>query len=137
MSKKLDKYILTFQDIVLSGGISIISFASIIGDLVGIASGSFSLIFSLTAEIIRKLLKTTRNKKKKYNKIVMRARRILNIIETLTSQALKDPEISDDEYKTIINEEENYRKLEENIIMINGIDELNEKEDKRLKAIKL
>ena len=67
----------------------------------------------------------------------MRARRILNIIETLTSQALKDPEISDDEYKTIINEEENYRKLEENIIMINGIDELNEKEDKRLKPIKL
>ena len=67
----------------------------------------------------------------------MRARRILCSIETLTSQGLKDPEVSDDECKTIINEEKNYRKLEENIIMINGIDELNEKEDKRLKAIKL
>ena len=87
--------------------------------------------------MIKKLLKTTRNKKKEYNKIVMRARRILYSIETLTSQGLKDPEASDDEYKTIINEEKNYRKLEENIIMINGIDELNKKEDKRLKAIKL
>ena len=70
MSKKLNKYIAAFDYfgktlIVLSatsGRISIASFASIIGGPVGIASASFSLIFSLTTGIIKKLLKITRNK---------------------------------------------------------------------------
>ena len=42
----------------------------------------------------------------------------LNSIETLISQALIDLEISHAEHKTIINEEENYRRLKENIIMM-------------------
>ena len=42
----------------------------------------------------------------------------LNSIETLISQALIDLEISHAEYKTTINEEENYRRLKENIIMM-------------------
>ena len=53
-SKKVSKYIATFDHlyktlIVLSatsGGISIISFTSVIGVPVGIASASFSLVFS-------------------------------------------------------------------------------------------
>ena len=40
-----------------SGGIPIISFASIIGALARIAKASFSVIFSLTTGIIKKLLK--------------------------------------------------------------------------------
>ena len=36
----------------------------------------------------------TRNKKKKYNKIVTLAKSKLNIIETLVSQALRDLKIS-------------------------------------------
>ena len=40
---------------------------------------------------------------------------------------LIDFEINPEEYKTIINEEENHRKLKENIRMIKGSDELNEK----------
>ena len=60
MSKKLKKYIAAFDYvnksvIVLSattGGISIISFTSVIGVPVGIASASFSLVFSLAAGII-------------------------------------------------------------------------------------
>ena len=68
MNKKLNKYIAVFDYfdntfIVLSatsGEISIISFASIIGAPVGIASASFSLIFSLTTIIIKKLFKTTK-----------------------------------------------------------------------------
>ena len=79
MSKKLSKYIATFDYfdktlIVLSatnGGISIISFASRIGAPVGIASANFSLIFSLTTEIINMQFKVTRNKKKKHDKTVM------------------------------------------------------------------
>ena len=97
MSKKLSKYIAAFEDIdktliVLSetsGGIIIISFTTVIGVLVGISSASFSLIFSLTTRIMKKLLKITRNKKKKRNKIVMPAKSKLNSTETLISQALK------------------------------------------------
>ena len=57
-SKKLSKYITAFDYIdkiliVLSattGGVSIISFTSFVGVPVGIASASFTLIFSLTTE---------------------------------------------------------------------------------------
>ena len=60
-SKKLSKYVTAFDyiDKVLivlsatSGGVSIISFTSIIGAPVGIASASFTLIFSLTTGIIK------------------------------------------------------------------------------------
>ena len=44
-----------------SGGVSIISFATVIGTPVGIASASFNLIFSLTTGLIKKLLSITRN----------------------------------------------------------------------------
>ena len=71
-SKKLSKCVATFDYmdkilIVLStttGGVSIISFTSVVGAPVGIGSASFTLIFSLTTEIIKKLLSIARNKKK-------------------------------------------------------------------------
>ena len=71
MSKKLRKCIAAFDDfdktlIVISstsGGISIISFTTVIGAPVGITSAYFSLVFSLTTGIIKKLLEI--NKKKK------------------------------------------------------------------------
>ena len=97
MRKKLSKYIAIFDIyealIVLSatsGGKSIISFTSVIGIPAGIASASFALIFSLTTGIIKKLLKVTRKKKKKHNKIVMLAKSKLNSTETLMSKALID-----------------------------------------------
>ena len=72
-SQKLNKYVTAFDYIdkiliVLSattGGVSIISFTSIIGAPVGIASASFTLIFSLTTGIVKKLLSITRKKKEK------------------------------------------------------------------------
>ena len=73
-----------------SGGVSIISFTSIIRDPVGIASASFALIFSLTTGITKKLLTITRKKNKKYDKILMLAKSKPNSIETLISQALID-----------------------------------------------
>ena len=68
MSKNLSKDIAAFDYfdktiIVLSatsGAISIISFTCVIGVPAGIASASFTLIISLTTEIIKKLLKITR-----------------------------------------------------------------------------
>ena len=93
MSKKLSKYIAAFHYIdktlivvsATSEGISIITFTSVIGISAGIASASFTFIFSLITGIIKKLLKITRNKKKKHNKIVMLAKSKLNSIETLMS----------------------------------------------------
>ena len=71
--KKLNKYVTTFDYIdkiviVLSattGGVSLIWFTSIVGPPVGIASASFTLIFSLRTAIVKKLLNITRKKKEK------------------------------------------------------------------------
>ena len=120
-SKKLSKYVAAFDYIdkiliVLSattGGVSIISFTSIIGAPVGIASASFTLIFSLTTGIIKKLLSITRNKKKKHDKIIMFAKSKLNSIETLISQALVDMEISHEEFVAIFKEKDKYEKMKE------------------------
>ena len=62
ISKKLSKYIATFEYIdktfivlsVISGEVSIISFASVIGVPPGIASAGFTLVFSLTIGMIKK-----------------------------------------------------------------------------------
>ena len=121
--KKLSKYVTAFDyidkiSIVLSaatGGVSIISFISIVGAPVGIASASFTLIFSLMAGIIKKLLSITRNKKKKHDKIFMLAKSKLNSIETLVSQALIDMEISHEELATILNERDKYEEIKENL----------------------
>ena len=99
-------------------GVSIASFASVIGAFVAIASASFSFVCSRTTGIIKKLLKMTRNKKTKHNKIVVLARNKLNSVETMISKALLDSEISHEEYTTIINEEEKYRSLKEDIRMM-------------------
>ena len=72
-------------------------FTSVIEVSVRIASASFSLVFSLSTGIIKNLLKITRNKKKKHNKIVMLAKIKLNSIEKLVSQALINFEISHEE----------------------------------------
>ena len=72
MSKKLSKYIATLDYFdktlivlsVTSGGISIISFTSVIGVPARIASASFTLVFSLTTGIIKKVLKITINEKR-------------------------------------------------------------------------
>ena len=55
----------------------------------------------------KKLLKTTRNKNKKHNKIVTLARSKLNIIESKISEALINYEISHEDFMTIIHEEKN------------------------------
>ena len=77
-----------------SGGISIISFTNVIGIPEGVISARLTLLFSLTAGIIKKLLKETRKKMKKHSKIIMLAKSKLNSIESLMSQALIDLDIS-------------------------------------------
>ena len=91
MSKNLSKYIASFECfdkslIVLSvatGSISIASFATVIGAPVEFMSLSCSLAFSITTGFVKKLLKTTKNKNKKYNKIVVLVRSKLSSIESM------------------------------------------------------
>ena len=53
--------------------------------------------------------------RRKNNKIVMLARSKLNSIESKISEALINNEISHEDFVTIINEDEKYRELKENI----------------------
>ena len=85
------------------------------GAPVGIASASFTLIFSLTAGIIKKLLSIKRYKKKKHNKILMLAKSKLNSIETLVSQALIGMEISHEKFVTILKEKRKCEWIKENV----------------------
>ena len=97
MSKRLSKCIASFDYfdnslIVLSvttGSIIIASFPTVIGATVRIRSTSFSLAFSICRGIVKKLLKTTRSKKKNHNETVMLARSKLNSIESIISEALE------------------------------------------------
>ena len=128
MSKRLSKYIASFDYFdkslvalsVATGSISIASFATVIGAPVGIMSASSSLAFSITTGFIKFLLKTTRNKKKKHNKIVTLARSKLNSMESKISEALINNEISHEDFVTIINEGKKYRELKQSIRMMNS-----------------
>ena len=96
-----------------SGGVCIISSASVAGAPVGIVGASFTLILSLATGITKELLSTTRNKKKKHNKILIMAKSKLNSTENLISQALIDMEISDEEFVTILKEKQKCEKMKE------------------------
>ena len=128
ISQSLSKYIASFDYfdkslIVLSvttGSIFIASFVTVIGAPVGMMSASGSFAFSITTEIVKKLLKTTRNKKKKHNKIVMLTRGKLNSIESKISEALINNEISHEDFMLILNEQTKYRELKESIRMMNS-----------------
>ena len=109
-----------------SGSVSIASFTTVIGAPIVITSASLSLAFSLCTGLVKKLLQATRNKKKKYNKIVMLARNKLNSIESKISEMLVNNQISHEDFMTIINEERNNRELKESIRMMEG------QEDKKI-----
>ena len=99
--------------------VSIISFATIVGAPVGIASASFTLIFSIAKGIIKILLKIARNKKKMHDKILMVAKSKLNSIKKLISKALNDMEISHEEFITILDEKDKYDNMKYELIREN------------------
>ena len=113
VSDYIDKILIALS--ATSGGVSIISFTSVFGAPVGIASAIFTVILSLTTGIIKKLLSITRNKKKRHNKILMLAKSKLNGIENLVSQALIDMEISHEEFVRTLGEKKKYKKMKENV----------------------
>ena len=112
-----------------TGGISIISFTSVIGVPVGIESVSFTLIFSLLTGSIKKLLNITRKKKKRHDQILVLAESKFNSIETLASQVLNDLDISHEEFITIFKEKDRYERMKYNLI--------SENENEKQETIKL
>ena len=61
------------------------------------------------------MLKLTKKRKKKHNKIIVLAKNKLNTIDTLLSSALNDSEISHEEFSNIITEVNIYENIKENI----------------------
>ena len=110
--KKLNKYLVSFDYldeifITLSasvGTLSIASYAAVVGILVGIAGSFLTLIFTIGTSINKSLLKVTKKRKKKHNKIIALAKSKLNTIETLLSSALNDSRISHEEFTNIFTE---------------------------------
>ena len=110
--KKLNKYIVGFGYldkifIALSASfstLSIASYATVIGLPVGIPGSSLTLIFTLSTGINKSLLRVTKTRKKKHNKIIALAKSKLNTIDTLLSSALNDSKISHEEFINIITE---------------------------------
>ena len=73
--------------------IYIASFATIIGSPVGIASTSFSFVFSITTGIVKKYIKNYTKWKEEADKIVMLARNKLKSIENKIFKAFIGNEI--------------------------------------------
>ena len=61
------------------------------------------------------MLKLTKKRKKKNNKIIVLAKNELNTIDTLLSSALNDSEISHEEFANIITETNIYESIKKNI----------------------
>ena len=121
--KKLNKYLVSFDYlykifIALStsfGTLSIASHATVVGIPVGTAGSSLTLIFTIATGINKSLLKVTKKRKKKHNKIIALAKSKLNMIDTLLSSALNDSKTSHEEFTNIITEKNIYENIKENI----------------------
>ena len=113
IKEKKDKYLVRFDYLdkiffTLSasfGTLSIASHATVIGIPVGIAG---SLIFTISTDVNKSLLRVTKKRKKKHNKIIALAKSKLNMINTLLSSALNDSKISHEEFTNIITEKNIY-----------------------------
>ena len=97
------------------GTLSIASYASVVGTPAGIAGSSLTLVFTIGTGIIKSLLKVTKKRKKKHNKIISLAKNKLNTIDTLLSSAQNDSEISHEEFSNIITETNIYENIKESI----------------------
>ena len=121
--KKLNKYLVSFDYldkifITLSASIStlsIASYATVLGLPVGIVGSSLTLIFAIGRGINKSLLRVTKKRKKKHNKIIVLAKSKLNMIDTLLSSALNDSKISHEEFTNIITEKNIYENIKESI----------------------
>ena len=61
------------------------------------------------------MLKLTKKRKKKHNKIIVLAKNKLNTIDTILSSTLNDSETSHEEFSNFINQANIYENIKENI----------------------
>ena len=86
--KKLNKYLVSFDYldkifITLSasfGTLSIASYASVVGIPAGITGASLTLVFTIGTGISKSLLKLTKKRKKRHNKIIALAKNKIRLI---------------------------------------------------------
>ena len=104
-----DKILLVLSD--AGSGVSLLSFTTVSGTLVGIASASICLVFPVSNGIVRMFLKTMGKKNNNHSKIDLLVRSKLNSIEKILSKALIDHDITYDEFLPVIDEEQNYLRL--------------------------
>ena len=100
---------------VVTGGISIATFASGVGLPVGIALSGTSLLLSLATAITRKSFKMFTVKQEKHNAIKVLAQSKLDSIANIILQAMQDGDISPSEFHKVLQEVEKYRKLKGDI----------------------
>ena len=72
----------------------------------------------MTKGIVKELLKTTRNKKKKHNKTIMLTNSTLNCIESKIFKAVINNKIGHEDFITIINKAKHIPELKEIISMM-------------------
>ena len=73
------------------------------------------MVFTIGTGINKSLLKVTKKRKKKHNKIIALVKIKLNTIDTLLSSALNDSKISHEDFTNIITEKNIYENIKENI----------------------
>ena len=95
--------------------VGIASHVTVIGIPVGIAGASLTLIFMISTGVNKSLLRVTKERKKKHNKIITLAKSKLNMIDTLLSSALNDSKITHEEFTNIVTEKDTYENIKENI----------------------
>ena len=70
----LDKIFITLSASLNIGTLSIASYASVVGIPAGITGASLTLVFAIDTGISKSLLKLTKKRKKKHNKIIVLAK---------------------------------------------------------------
>ena len=100
---------------VITGGISVATFASGVKLPVGIISSGTSLLLSLATVITRKSFKTFTVKQEKHDSIKFLAQSKLGSIANIISQAMQDGDISLTEFHKVLQEVEKYCKLKADI----------------------
>ena len=109
----LDKILITLS--ALFSTLNIASYGSVLGLPVGIPGSSLTLIFTMGTGISKSLVKVTKKRKKKHNKIIALAKSKLNTIDTLLYSALNDSKIRHEEFTNIITEKNIHENIKENI----------------------
>ena len=104
---------------VLTGCISVFTFASLVGIPIGITSSTVKLKICAIASGIKKYTPMVKKKKKKHDKIELLVKTKLNTIEVLISRTLIDSYISHDEFVSVNNVSKEYNDMEQEIKNLN------------------